>query len=66
MVFSADETTRRRRRHRVSPSATTTRPSGSRFTGTVAWVQLDIDGAAENLDHRISPEERLKIAMARQ
>jgi arylsulfatase A-like enzyme len=38
----------------------------SRFTGTVEWVQLDIDAAAEDLDHLISPDERLKIAMARQ
>jgi hypothetical protein len=29
-------------------------------------VQLDIADAAEDLDHLITPEERLKIAMARQ
>jgi arylsulfatase len=29
-------------------------------------VQIDIDAAAENVDHLISPEERLRIAMARQ
>jgi arylsulfatase len=39
---------------------------GSRFTGTVAWVQLDIDEASEDLDHLITPEERLRVAMARQ
>ena len=36
------------------------------FTGRVRWVQIDIDEAAEDLDHLISPEERLQVAMARQ
>ena len=40
-------------------------PEGSRFTGTIEWVQLDIDENAEDLDHLISTEERLKIAMTR-
>ena len=39
---------------------------GQRFTGTVGWVRLDIDEAAEDLDHLISPEERLHVAMNRQ
>ena len=29
-------------------------------------MQIDIDEAAENADHFITPEERLRIAMARQ
>jgi hypothetical protein len=41
-------------------------PEESRFTGTVEWVQIDIADAAEDIDHLISPEERLKIAMSRQ
>jgi arylsulfatase len=41
-------------------------PKDSRFTGRIRWVQLDIDQAAEDLDHLITPEERLRIAMARQ
>ena len=41
-------------------------PDESRFCGTVEWVQIDVDEAAEDLDHLISPEERLAIAMARQ
>ena len=41
-------------------------PKDSEFTGTVSWVQLDIDAAAEDADHLITPEERLRIAMARQ
>jgi len=36
------------------------------FTGRVRWVELDIDEAAEDADHLITPEERLTIAMARQ
>ena len=32
--------------------------------GTVNWVQIDIDAAAEDLDHLITPEERFRIAMA--
>jgi arylsulfatase len=32
----------------------------------VNWVQIDIDEAAEDLDHLITPEERFRIAMARQ
>ena len=36
------------------------------FTGEVAWVQIDIDDAAADADHLISPEERFRIAMARQ
>jgi arylsulfatase len=36
------------------------------FTGTVNWVQIDIDAAAADEDHLISPDERFRIAMARQ
>jgi arylsulfatase len=65
MLFSADETT-----DVGSDSATPVSddygPKGSAFTGRVRWVQIDLDEAAEDLDHLISPEERLRIAMARQ
>ena len=65
MIFSADETTdvgsdtgdARQRRLRAEDNA---------FNGRVEWVQIDIDEAAEDLDHLITPEERLRIAMARQ
>ena len=50
----------------ASPVSDQYTPEGSRFTGTVEWVQIDIADAAEDLDHLISPDERLKIAMARQ
>jgi arylsulfatase len=65
MIFSADETT-------DLGSDTATQVSddytarGSEFTGTVKWVQIDIANAAENVDHLITPEERLRVAMARQ
>ncbi len=36
------------------------------FTGKVEWVQIDVDEAAGDPDHMISPEERLRVAMARQ
>jgi arylsulfatase len=65
MVFSADETT-----DVGSDSATPVSddygPRDSNFTGRVEWVQIDLDEAAEDADHLISPEERLRIAMARQ
>ena len=34
----------------------------SRFTGTIEWVQLD--QGADDHDHLISPEERLRVAIA--
>jgi arylsulfatase len=47
----------------VSPDYT---PETSRFTGVVNWVEIDIDEAAEDLDHLITSEERYRVAMARQ
>jgi len=65
MIFSADETAD------VGQDTGTTvsddySSEGSRFTGTIEWVQIDIDAAAADEDHLIGPEERLRIAMARQ
>jgi hypothetical protein len=39
-------------------------PHDNAFTGEVKWVQLD--AGAEDADHFIDADERLKIAMARQ
>ena len=36
----------------------------SRFTGKIAWVQ--IDAGVDDNDHFIDPDERLRVAMARQ
>jgi arylsulfatase len=65
MAFSADETCDLGS-DTASPVSDDYTAAGSHFTGTVEWVQLDIDEAAEDVDHLISPEERLQIAMARQ
>jgi arylsulfatase A-like enzyme len=65
MLFSADETCDIGS-DTASPVSDDYTSESSRFTGTVEWVQLDIAEAAEDLDHLISPEERLRIAMTRQ
>jgi hypothetical protein len=41
-------------------------PRGNQFSGEVHWVQIDLGDAAEDLDHLITPEERLRVAMAKQ
>ena len=65
MLFSADETCDIGSDTASAVSSDYT-PEESRFTGTVDWVQIDVDDAAEDNDHLITPEERLKIAMTRQ
>ena len=65
MLFSADETTDLGSRQRHAGQRRL-RPEGDRVHRPVHWVQLDIDEDAEDLDHLITPEERLRIAMARQ
>ena len=65
MVFSADETTDVG--HDTGTGVSDEyRPGDNEFTGTVHWVQIDIDDKAEDFDHLITPEERWQIAMARQ
>jgi arylsulfatase len=39
---------------------------GNAFNGTVKGVQLAIGEATESVDHLVSPEEAIRIAMARQ
>ena len=39
---------------------------GNAFNGTVKGVQLTIGAAAESSDHLVSPEDAIRIAMARQ
>jgi arylsulfatase A-like enzyme len=65
MIFSGDETTDigQDTGTGVSDEYST---GDNEFTGTVHWVQIDIDENAEDLDHLITPEERWQIAMARQ
>jgi arylsulfatase len=63
MVFSGDETT-----DIGQETGTTVTPDytakDSRFTGKINWVQIDL--GADDHDHFIDPEERLRLAMARQ
>jgi arylsulfatase len=65
MIYSVDETA-----DVGSDTGTTVSDAytseGSRFTGSIDWIQIDIDAAAADEDHLISPEERLRLAMARQ
>lgn len=63
MVFSADETTDigYESGTPVSPDYTT---HDSKFNGKINWVQIDL--GKDSHDHLISPEERLRVAMARQ
>ena len=65
MLFSGDETTDVGN-DSATPVSDDYGPAGSAFTGRVRWVQIDLGDAAEDLDHLITAEERLRIAMARQ
>ncbi len=63
MVFSADETTDigYESGTAVTPDYST---KGSKFTGKIHWVQMDV--GTDDHDHFIDPDERLRVAMARQ
>ncbi|HEX6662728.1 MAG TPA: arylsulfatase [Gaiellaceae bacterium] len=65
LIFSADETADVGR-DTASPVSDDYTGDTSVFTGTVNWVQLDLGDDAEDADHLITPEERLRVAMARQ
>jgi len=39
---------------------------GTTSPGKVNWVRIDIDAAANDVDHLIAPEERFKALMAKQ
>ncbi len=63
LIFSADETTDigYESGTPVSPDYNT---HSSKFNGKIHWVQLD--AGVDDHDHFIDPEERLRVAMARQ
>ena len=65
MIFSGDETTDVGS-DTATPVSDDYGPRRQRFTGRVRWVQIDLDEDAEDADHLITPEERLRVAMARQ
>jgi hypothetical protein len=64
LVFSADETADIGR-DTASPLSDDYSGGSSIFTGRVNWVQIDLGDDAEDADHLITPDERLKVAMAR-
>ena len=41
-------------------------PDPNDFTGQINWVEIDVDEAAVDADHRLDPDELLRVAMARQ
>jgi arylsulfatase len=65
VIFSADETTDvgRETGTTVSPDYTA---HTSRFIGKIHWVQIDLGDDAKDADHYIDPDERFRVAMARQ
>jgi arylsulfatase len=65
MIFSGDETADVGR-DTASPVSDDYDAESSVFTGTVNWVQIDLGDDAADADHLISPEERFRVAMARQ
>ena len=65
LIFSADETADVGR-DTASPVSDDYEGESSVFTGKVNWVQIDLGEDAEDADHLITPEERLRVAMARQ
>jgi arylsulfatase A-like enzyme len=65
MVFSADETADVGS-DTASPVSDDYGPADNAFNGSVLWVQIDLGEDAGDVDHLITPEERLKVAMARQ
>jgi arylsulfatase len=65
LIFSADETADVGR-DTASPVSDDYEGETSVFTGRVNWVQVDLGEDAEDADHLITPEERLRVAMARQ
>jgi arylsulfatase A-like enzyme len=64
MVFSADDTCDVGRENGALVADDYPEPND--FTGEINWVELDVGAAATDADHRIDPDELLRVAMARQ
>jgi arylsulfatase len=60
-MFSADETLDVG--NEFGSPVTNDYPKERKFSGEVNWVEIDIGKDAEDLDHLISPDERLRLAM---
>jgi arylsulfatase A-like enzyme len=65
LVFSGDETTDVGS-DTATPVSDDYNPQDSTFTGRIRWVQIDLGEDADDADHLITHEERLRVAMARQ
>jgi arylsulfatase A-like enzyme len=65
MIFSADDGCDVGR-DSGSPVSQDYGPRGNEFTGRVKGVEIAIAEAAESIDHLVSPEEAIRIALARQ
>jgi hypothetical protein len=65
MIFSADDGCDVGR-DSGSPVSQDYGPRGNEFTGRVKGVEIAIAEAAESIDHLISPEDAVRIALARQ
>ena len=63
MLFSSDETTDVGYESGSTVSDDYTAET-SKFNGEINWIQLD--QGADDADHLITPEERLRVVMARQ
>ena len=65
MVFSADDGCDVGR-DTGAPVAEDYGPHGNAFTGKIKGVEISIAEGGENSDHLVSPEEAVRVAMARQ
>jgi arylsulfatase len=63
ILFSADETCDLGY-EAGSPVSEDYGPRGNEFTGEVNWVEIDLGEDAQDADHYIDPEERLRVYMA--
>jgi arylsulfatase A-like enzyme len=65
MMFSGDETTDVGL-DSATPVSDDYGPRDSKFNGRIRWIQIDLGDDAQDADHLITPEERYRVAMARQ
>ena len=65
MLFSGDETTDVGS-DTATPVTDDLVAGATAFNGRVSWVEIDLGEDAEDSDHLITPDERLRIAMAKQ
>jgi arylsulfatase len=65
LIFSADETADVGT-DSATPVSDDYRTRDRAFNGRVRWIQIDVVDASQDLDHLITPERRLQVAVARQ